>query len=210
MGRILLAKASKCLTVSFSDVTHVFCAGLLLLFWSDSLVVFVCRAAKILVQSDVIGGIRLSINSVGSCVWVWTLFASCCILSGLQSMTFLCIAGLHCKTVPASYIPVVGRSDLIAIRVCVGFGMWREKSSNSNGTDWIAMTQNVFFFFGNMSLRLVGLLLLYYAGVLFELPCGVAHADPIFVHSTLGWAATHVTSLALISALTDVRFAGKW
>ena len=61
-----------------------------------------------------------------------------------------------------------------------------------------------------MSLRLVGLLLLFYAGVLFELPCGVAHADPIFVHSTLDWAATHVTSLALISALTVVRFAGKW
>ena len=62
------------------------------------------------------------------------------------------------------------------------------------------------FNFRELNLLYVGL----YAGVLFELPWGVAHADPIAVHSTLGCAATHVTSLALMSAVTVVRFVGKW
>ncbi len=66
----------------------------------------------------------------------------------------------------------------------------------------------VIFIFNFRELNLLYVRL--YAGVLLALPWGIAHADPIAVHSTLGCAATHVTSLALMSAVTVVRFVGKW
>lgn len=58
--------------------------------------------------------------------------------------------------------------------------------------------------------RLVCYIACFYAVVLFELPWGVAHVDPMSVHSTFAWVATHVTSFALRSGLTVARFAGKW
>lgn len=113
--------------VSFADVAQVLLGAAPSLFWFDWCVVVVCmaRLIKLRVQSDVIGGITLSIGSVGSWVFVGTFFpGGCSVLEETHLVTLLGVC-LCWSTVPASYIPAVSRAGVIAMRVCVGSGIWR-------------------------------------------------------------------------------------